>query len=134
MSNTLKTDNAALLAKEFASRIPNGHFHNIYVIQTEDKNGNITDTKFGKNLMTDYGLENCRNYGIGNIYLYFGEGSTPPSFDDISLEYPWVAPTTRGTMSIANYANRTADEKKLFVNYNTGQIYLYNSKTEKYDL
>lgn len=31
--------------------------HNVYVIQSIDKDGNVTETKYGLNIMTDYGFE-----------------------------------------------------------------------------
>lgn len=59
-------------------------FHNLYIIQTEDLDGNITDLKFGMNLLTDLGLQ-CINADVGTKYVAFGDNSVEPSFTDISF-------------------------------------------------
>ena len=55
---------------------------NIYVAKVVDKNGNVKDVKFGKNMMTDYGMT---QYFINNQawqpYLYIGHGSTSIGFN-----------------------------------------------------
>ena len=51
---------------------------NVYVLQTIDKDGNVTDEKYGMNLMTDYGMSKyfvSRNSMPTNIYIGNGSGA-----------------------------------------------------------
>ena len=60
---------------------------NIYVARTVDKNGNTTDVKFGKNMMTDYGM--TRFFVNKDSYpknLYIGYGSTATGFNHTSQQ------------------------------------------------
>ena len=55
---------------------------NIYVARTVDKNGKTTDVKFGKNMMTDYGMTHffINKESFPNK-LYIGYGSTATGFN-----------------------------------------------------
>ena len=52
-------DDSYKLALEFMNNLSEKHagFGNIYVIKRYDKDKNLLDVKFCKNLMTDYGFE-----------------------------------------------------------------------------
>ena len=69
-------------AMEFAKNLQHHSDHhvgisNVYVLQTIDRDGNITDEKYGMNLMTDYGMThyfvNTESFPT-NIYI--GNGSS----------------------------------------------------------
>lgn len=63
--------------------------HNLYFLQTVDKEGNVTDEKFGINILTNAGFEAYYNKYSGssgsNIYVYIGDGSGTPSLTDAGL-------------------------------------------------
>ena len=69
--------------------IKNINDHNIYFIQTEDMDGNITNEAFASNLVTQSGLRifacGCNNSYETQI-ITFGTGTTTPSINDTSLE------------------------------------------------
>ena len=60
---------------------------NIYVAKTVDKDGNVTDVKYGKNMMTDHGME---QYFVSNktfpTNMYIGQGSTDVGFNHTTCE------------------------------------------------
>ena len=60
---------------------------NVYEIICEDMDGNITERKFGVNVMTDTGFYNeyRYNYNIYNIGIFIGTGSGTPSVTDTRL-------------------------------------------------
>lgn len=60
---------------------------NIYVARTVDKNGKTVDVKFGKNMMTDYGMQQF--FITKNNFpnkLYIGYGSTSTGFNHTSQQ------------------------------------------------
>ena len=64
---------------------------NIYVFTSVDKDGNITDEKYGMNVMTNTGFSAV--YQSGNefeasstVKLYVGSGTTPVTIEDTQLE------------------------------------------------
>ena len=60
---------------------------NIYVAKTVDKNGKVTDVKYGKNMMTDHGMS---EYFVNNANfpsnMYIGQGSTDTGFNHTTCE------------------------------------------------
>ena len=71
------TDHLYSKAMKFASKMNHRcGLSNIYVLQTIDKDGNVTDEKYGMNLMTDYGIQ---QYFISNAEfptsLFIGDGA-----------------------------------------------------------
>lgn len=84
MDNSHVMDDSYQLMSQFMNNIHDKHIGmgNIYVAKVVDKNGNIKDVKFGKNMMTDYGMQ---QYFIENksypTYLYIGHGSTAIGFN-----------------------------------------------------
>jgi len=55
----------------------------VYLIQTEDMEGNITDEKYGINLRTDLGM--LDNDGT-RVVMFLGTGTTPSSYTDVYME------------------------------------------------
>lgn len=69
---------------EFMNNIPHKKLeHNLYFIQCEDRDGNITEEKFGINLMTDYGFtRKFKNYRTDSSYFIMGTGTGVPAHTD----------------------------------------------------
>lgn len=66
--------------------------HNLYLLQTVDRDGNITGEAYGMNLMTDAGFKRIYtsngNASYSNKYLYIGSGDTEPTTADTALTTP----------------------------------------------
>lgn len=79
---------------------------NIYVARTVDKNGKTVDVKFGKNMMTDYGMQQF--FITKNNFpnkLYIGYGSTSTGFNHTSQQLVEPYDTTSTLVSeTRNYA------------------------------
>lgn len=74
-------------AKMYKSRYPMD-FRNLYVIRTEDMDGNITAERYATNLITNNGLVNITtdSTGINKIrYIRIGSGTQEPSYSDTGL-------------------------------------------------
>ena len=73
--------------EEFMNNIPHEKLgHNLYFIQCEDKSGNITEEKFGINLITDYGFKYKFIYPKDNgTKFVMGTGSGIPSCTDTEM-------------------------------------------------
>lgn len=78
--------------------------HNLYLIQTYDESGNLTDEKYGMNLFTDHGLFRVNNVGNGYyLALVFGKGDVTPDYSDISMTDIALPVTPQITMSRTRY-------------------------------
>ena len=68
--------------KNFKKNNPQFKHDNIYVCQSVDMDGNIVDTKYGANIVTDYGLNRmmCDGYSYAGLYMYLGSGDTDPTY------------------------------------------------------
>lgn len=109
MDEIKNTDN--ILPKDvrhFQSKFPNGKLHNVYVVESVDKNGNVTDKKYAVNLMTDYGLKRCWNY---NMNVCIGTDSVP-SFSDTTMNSPFPDSSTTPT------GDSSVSEKIYDIEYN----------------
>lgn len=73
--------------------------HNVYLLQSINKDGDITAEAYGINIMTDYGFDIY--YGTGSnsntVSLYIGSGTTTPDPTVTSLTTPI---TTTGSTSL----------------------------------
>ena len=100
--NEMKTSDAfpkslEAFAKRYQETHPecmNAFGHNLYLVQTIDKDGNVTDEKYGINLMTNYGFRQCyREWNDSASYAYFwigsndNDGGSDPSFTDTALNH-----------------------------------------------
>lgn len=104
MDNSHVMDDSYQLMSQFMNNIHDKQIGmgNIYVAKVVDKNGNVKDVKFGKNMMTDYGMQ---QYFIENksypTYLYIGHGSTAIGFNHTTHElvdpYDCEATVVNGT-------------------------------------
>ena len=68
--------------------VKHGGCHNIYHITTEDSNGNITDEKFGVNILTTQGLEYfTKMYNSGGYpnVIQLGSDGTTPTINDTAI-------------------------------------------------
>lgn len=63
--------------------------HNLYLLQTVDRDGNITGEAYGVNVLTDTGLKQACNSDIYLSYtacnVFIGKGSGTPSLSDTTL-------------------------------------------------
>lgn len=69
--------------KEFKKNNPQFKLDNIYVCQSVDMDGNIVDTKYGANIVTDFGLKDMMvsgRYEITSFYMCLGSGDADPSY------------------------------------------------------
>ena len=74
--------------EKFIETLPAKHrASNVYEIICEDKEGNITERKFGVNIMTNTGFsrEYRTDENINNCAMVFGTGSGTPSITDTAL-------------------------------------------------
>ena len=69
---------------------------NVYDIRCYDKDGNITDHKFGVNVLTNYGFQRLYTTRDESTYVLFGTGSGTPSKTDQQL---WEAIPNQRTHS-----------------------------------
>ena len=82
-------DDSYELMSKFMKTLHDQHqgIGNIYVAKTVDKNGNVTDVKYGKNMMTDHGMS---EYFVSNkefpSNMYIGQGSTDVGFNHTTCE------------------------------------------------
>ena len=60
----------------------NADLHNLYLIQTIDREGNITNEAYGMNLLTNIGFQSSV---ISDKYIFIGEGTGTPSITDNTL-------------------------------------------------
>ena len=80
---------------------------NLYVAREYDKQGNLINTTFGSNLMTNFGIEKYMRSRSSNIptKIYFGSGTGQPiSTNDSTLLSPYDDITINGNTSARNYA------------------------------
>lgn len=76
--------------KMFERNIERGYLHNIYLLQTIDSEGNITGEAYGRNLMTDFGMNKIWRGSPTEQFLYVGGGDQTPRLDNKSLYVPYV--------------------------------------------
>ena len=82
-------DDSYELMSKFMKTLHDQHqgIGNIYVAKTVDKHGNVTDVKYGKNMMTDHGMS---EYFVSNkefpTNMYIGQGSTDIGFNHTTCE------------------------------------------------
>lgn len=88
-------------------RYPDGH--NMYILQSYDREGNKTAEAYGLNVLTNAGM--TYNFGSGNYQiingatkLFIGSGETDPAPADTTLESPIT--TTAATISKQGYLSR----------------------------
>lgn len=78
--------------------------HNLYLLQTVDRDGNITGEAYGMNLMTTNGFNKLYTANGGSnsdLYLYIGSGDTTPTLADTSITTP-ITTTGSTHYSIGN--------------------------------
>lgn len=78
---------------ELCNNVGNATYHNLYLLQTVDRDGNITGEAYGMNLMTDTGLNNSWNSPVtansSDIRkVTVGSGDTDPTLNDTTLTSP----------------------------------------------
>lgn len=76
---------------------------NIYVIKCEDENGNVTDVKYGLNIITDAGLASNGLYAYSDSYLSLAlcEGTfSTPTYTDCAV--PTVDRKVSATFTLSN--------------------------------
>lgn len=85
--------------QQFLNNLKNQHtgIGNIYVARTVDKNGKTTDVKFGKNMMTDYGMSHffiSKDTFPNKMYIGYGSTSTGFNHTSSSLVEPYDTVST----------------------------------------
>lgn len=76
--------------------------HNVYHIISEDRDGNVTDEKFGINCMTDDGLYKYFRNSTPRPYLYIGTGTAIPPTSSNSMTSPITTSSAIGTGDYLN--------------------------------
>ena len=94
--------------------------HNLYLLQSVDKDGNVTEEKYGINVMTDLGFQAYysiydRNIYEAPVYCFIGDGVGEPSTSDTTLFHQTI--TTVGTWN-----NDARYECPMLYNKDTGII------------
>lgn len=87
-------------------KFQNHGISNIYVLQTIDQNGKVTDEKYGMNLMTDYGMSQyfvSRQAFPTNLYIGNGSGSFNQSTNALINAITTTASTSSNTTKAFNY-------------------------------
>lgn len=107
-----------LFAKRYQQIHPeciNAFGHNLYMFQTIDRDGNVTDEKYGLNLMTNYGFGQCYrawNQSVSGVYFWIGsndvDGGSDPSFTDTALNHKLTDKYTTTQAPSINYTKRQA--------------------------
>lgn len=87
---------------EFEKHIPNGPAHNIYLIQTHDKDGNLTGEAYGKNLLTDNGLYKLNSTSY-NIYAFVGDSDQEPTLDACKINGSCIFSSSMTNTSTSRY-------------------------------
>lgn len=85
--------------QQFLNNLKDQHtgIGNIYVARTVDKNGKTTDVKFGKNMMTDYGMLHffiSKDTFPKNMYIGYGSTSVGFNHTSSSLVEPYDTVST----------------------------------------
>lgn len=75
------------ILQEFCENVPGAQFDNLYLCESVDMDGNVVETKVGRNLMTNYGLsEVFVEHRSWTKYLYVGSGKSAQDPTRSSLE------------------------------------------------
>lgn len=92
MSNILSNEMLKFIEKydELHPNQSSARYHNLYELKTTDRDGNVVDTKFGINLMTDYGFSKAYKYDTYNYYddnyrIWIGDGTDYPKYDNTTI-------------------------------------------------
>ena len=86
-------------------KFQNHGISNIYVLQTIDQNGKVTDEKYGMNLMTDYGMSQyfvSRQAFPTKLYIGNGSGSFNQSTNVLINAITTTASTSSNTTKAFN--------------------------------
>ena len=61
-------------------KLSHPYMHNLYLLQTTDRDGNITGEAYGMNLITNWGFKEIYTSGnsYGNYRIYIGNGTVFP--------------------------------------------------------
>ena len=112
---------------------PKKQEHNLYFIQCEDRDGNITEEKFGINLMTDYGFNRKYVTNINSTTKFvMGTGTGTPSCSDTEMFEEIVLPGNQGQITVtannSRYSSFFNKETKMIIGRKfTGTVVLdYN--------
>jgi len=103
--------------KEFKKNNPQFKLDNIYVCQSVDMDGNIVDTKYGANIVTDYGLNDMMVSGYNsstNFYMCLGSGDTDPTYGPTDSHSLNAYISALGAKSYSNWWNIADSSNRYF--------------------
>ena len=84
---TFSNDNKDVseFVNKFLKKNKNFPLRNLYIFKSEDENGNITDVKYGVNLVVRTGFDYIVPPDVSSRTLYVGDGAGVPSYEDTAL-------------------------------------------------
>ena len=100
--NTIHEESSSSFPKgleEFRQNIKNKdsssdiYCHNLYLLQTTDRDGNVTGEAYGMNLMTNWGFKNIYTSTTSyetNCKIYIGNGTDEPVLTNNALYSPII--------------------------------------------
>ena len=111
--NTIHEESSSSFPKgleEFRQNIKNKdnssdiYCHNLYLLQTTDRDGNITGEAYGMNLITNWGFKEIYTSGnsYGNYRIYIGNGTDEPVLTNNALYSPII---TTGSTNVNTSAS-----------------------------
>lgn len=92
---TFSNDNKDVseFVNKFLKKNKNFPLRNLYIFKSEDENGNVTDVKYGVNLVVRTGFDYIVPPDYNSRVLYVGDGTGVPSYEDTALfNYITTAP------------------------------------------
>ena len=111
--NTIHEESSSSFPKgleEFRQNIKNKdnssdiYCHNLYLLQTTDRDGNVTGEAYGMNLITNWGFKEIYTSGnsYGNYRIYVGNGTDEPVLTNNALYSPII---TTGSTNVNTSAS-----------------------------
>ena len=122
-------DKAMEFSKHFRQNNNTTGISNLYVLKTVDEDGNITDEKYGMNMMTNYGMTSWFNTTSGNFptTVYIGQGVGTI----LASENVLLSSLNQGSTQVSGTTNFDCNYPLYYAPEN-GRITLVAKHTEQY--
>lgn len=121
---TFSNDNKDVseFVNKFLKKNKNFPLRNLYIFKSEDENGNITDVKYGVNLVVRTGFDYIVPPDVSSRILYVGDGTGVPSYEDTTL-FNYVTSAPLASSDLSSFPIYYDSERNLICQYRRCGMY-----------
>ena len=121
---TFSNDNKDVseFVNKFLKKNKNFPLRNLYIFKSEDENGNITDVKYGVNLVVRTGFDYIVPPDVSSRILYVGDGTGVPSYEDTAL-FNYITSAPLASSDLSSFPIYYDSERNLICQYRRCGMY-----------